>query len=193
MHNLLSPLNVLLLAPTLATAYDPTTGSSAQGNLSIHAPYSLGPSDFADATQSADTSGAFNITGYNISSTTPTPQSITGWKLTAHVTYDVPLNSSSSFFEATTLYLEAPAGLTMDEDQWKICAVVFTGAQGRSPSLDGTCNGALSGGCLQALSVAGTTASSPMSADGTCGQLSVPQACEGDFPAGTGNVSAFGK
>lgn len=191
MRTLLSSSTALLL-PILAAAYDPTTGSSAQGNLSLHAPYNLNPSTFDEATSSPDTSGAFNITGYNISSTTPTPQSTTGWKLTARVTYDVSLNSSS-FFEATTLYLETPTGMTMDDNTWKICAVVFTGAQGSGQTVDGTCNGVLSGSCFQALNVAGTGGSSGMDANGACGQFSVPEACAGDFPAGTGNVSAICK
>lgn len=193
-----NPLLALLALLPHILAYEPGTGSSVAGNLSASAPYGISPSKFQSATNNPDDSAAFNITGYNITSSAPSPQSASGWKLVARVKNDVSLsdaaNPSDQVFEATTLYLEAPSGMSMDSS-WRICGVVYPGVAkniSTGTTVDGGCSTALSSGCLQALNVAGTSGSSGMDDSGACTSFVLPDRCSGDFPTGTGNVSAVG-
>lgn len=182
-----------------AYAYESNTGSSVAGNLSINAPWSLPADSFASGTNSPDSVASFNITGYNISADTPSPQSASGWELTAAVKNDVSLSTSTnssvdknSVFEATTLYLQAPNDMDMDTS-WRMCAVVYPGVDNlnvNSTAIDGTCNGVLSSGCLQALSVAGASGTNGMDDAGNCGSFVLPGRCEGSLS--TANVTAFG-
>lgn len=196
---MLSSLTLLNLLP-LALAYGPGTGSSIAGNLSAAAPWGIPPDKFQSATKDASASAAFNMTGYNITSTAPSPQSASGWKLTAHVKNDVSLSdastpSSSQVFEASTLYLEAPADMTV-ASSWRMCAVVYPGlasAVAADTTVDGTCGNVMDVGCVQALQVAGTTGNAGMDSEGNCMNFALPSKCSGDFPTGTGNVSAVGE
>lgn len=195
-----------LLAHAPALAYDPGTGSAVAGNLSASAPWGIPPDKFESATQSPDASAAFNVTGYNVSSSAPSPQSAGGWVLAAGVKYDASLsdaadppsdNDDDNVYQATTLYVQAPEGMALDES-WRVCAAVWPGVRSSSSSsdavvVDGTCRGVLSTGCLQALSVAGASGTAGgMDAAGECASFALPEGCAGDFPSGTGNVSAVG-
>lgn len=180
-------------------SYDSSAGSSVAGNLSDNAPWSLPADVFASSASSPDFSASFNITGYNISANAPSPQSVPGWKLTAAVKNDVSLSTStnssvdkSSVFEATTLFIQAPADMTMDTS-WRMCAVVYPGVNGvnsNSTTVDGSCNGVLDSGCLQALNIAGTSGPNGMDGAGNCGSFVLPAGCEGSI-SGT-NMTAFG-
>lgn len=187
-----------LLQASGLLAYDPGTGSAVAGNLSTSAPWGIPPDKFESATKSPDALAAFNATGYNVSSSAPSPQSADGWVLAAGVKYDASLSDATGdvptgdVYQATTLYVEAPSGMTL-ADSWRVCAVVWPGVAGASnasSSLDGTCRGVLSTSCIQALGVAGASGSSGMSETGECGGFALPEGCAGDFPSGTGNVTA---
>lgn len=196
---MLRSLALLALLPA-ALAYGPGTGSSVAGNLSAAAPWGIPPDKFASATKDADASASFNMTGYNVSSGAPSPQSAAGWKLTAHVKDDVSLSdavppSGGQVSEATTLYIEAPSQMSVDPS-WRMCAVVYPGvasAVAPGTTVDGTCGSVLSSGCAQALQVSGLTGKAGMDSEGNCMNFALPSRCSGDFPAGTGNVSAVGK
>lgn len=180
-------------------AYGSNIGSFVAGNLSIGAPWSLPADDFESSTKSPDSVASFNITGYNISANTPSPQSSSGWRLSAAVKNDVSLSTStnssvnkSSVFEATTLYIQAPTGMEMDSS-WRMCAVVYPGVDNLNVGntvVDGGCSGVFSSGCLQALSVAGTSGTNGMDDAGNCGSFVLPGRCEGSLS--TANVTAFG-
>lgn len=180
-------------------SYESNTGSFVAGNLSIDAPWSLPADNFVSGTNSPDSVASFNITGYNISANTPSPQSASGWILSAAVKNDVSLSTStnssvnrSSFFEATTLYVQAPTAMNMDSS-WRICAVIYPGVDNLDVSssvVDGSCNGLLSGECLQALTVAGTSGSNGMDDAGNCGSFVLPGRCDGSLSMA--NVTAFG-
>lgn len=200
--NIFRHVAVLLLSLTHSRSvlsYDVGTGSFVAGNLSINAPWSLPAKTFASDTSSPDFAAAFNVTGYNISANTPSPQSASGWRLSAAVKNDVPLSTSAnssvdkgSVFEATTLYIQAPTGMNMDTS-WRICAVVYPGVNGlntNGTTVDGSCNDVLNSGCLQALSIAGTSGYNGMDGGGNCGSFILPERCEGSIAAG--NMTAFG-
>lgn len=200
MHTLTPTLLALLTRNALA--YGPGSGSIAAGNLSLTAPWGLDPSKYQSLVSSPDASAAFNITGYNTSSTAPSPQSAQGWTLAARVKHDVSLsattNSSldkSQVFEATTLAVGAPPGVAVAEG-WRLCAAVYPGtaaAVAADTVVDGGCANVLSEGCLQALGVAATGTGGWLGADGECGAAALPGRCSGDFPSGTGNLSAVGE
>lgn len=199
-------LVALCLAPSpIAHAYAPDSGSAVAGDLSsVPGPYGIPADKFASATQHADASAAFNITGYNVSADagTNSPVAVSGWTLTARVTTDVALSDAndsslaSQKTEATTLYLEAPGnmGAAMGA-QWRLCAVVYPGtasAVANSTSVDGTCNGVLSAECLQALTAsAGGSEDTGLDNSGNCTNFALPSRCTNDFPAGSGNLSAI--
>lgn len=200
-------LATLALSLPSAQAYSPTSGSAVAGNLdAIAGPYGIPPDKFRSATSHADASAAFDITGYNVSAaaTGNSPVAVAGWKLTARVTLDVSLSdatngsssssSSQKNSEATTLYLEAPEGMTMGA-AWRICAVVYPGTASEvanSTAVDGTCNGVLSTECIQALTAsAGGSGDTGMDNGGTCTNFELPSRCTDGFPEGSGNMSAI--
>lgn len=188
-----------LLQSIYIYAYESSTGSFVAGNLSINAPWSLPADTFASGTNSPDSVASFNITGYNISADTPSPQSASGWKLTAAVNNDVSLSTSTNssvdknaVFEATTLYIQARENMDMDTS-WRMCVVVYPGVDNlnvNDTTIDGTCNGVLSSGCLQALSVAGASGTNGMDNAGNCGSFVLPGRCDGSLSAT--NMTAFG-
>lgn len=192
--------------PPITQAYDPNSGSAVAGDLSsIAGPYGIPADKYESLTNSADASAAFNITGYNVSAdSSNSPVAVSGWKLTARVKTDVSLSdstdnsssSSSQKTEATTLYLEAPDGMTMGSS-WRMCAVVYTGtasAVANTTTVDGTCNGVLSSECIQALTAsAGSSENTGMDNSGNCTDFVLPSRCTDDFPDGSGNNSAISK
>lgn len=195
---------LFLSPPPAAHAYAPDSGSAVAGDLSALAgPYGIPSDKFASATSSADASGAFSITGYNVSADTGnSPVAVAGWTLTARVTTDVSLADSddssvgdkSQKTEATTLSLEAPDDMTMG-DQWRLCVVVYPGtasAVANSTSVDGTCNGVLSTECIQALTAsAGGSGDTGLDNSGNCTNFELPSRCTDAFPDGSGNLSAI--
>ncbi|KAI3398752.1 hypothetical protein diail_8619 [Diaporthe ilicicola] len=187
--------HVCLLAfldvPHHVSAYDPSSGSVASGDLSLAAPYGLPASKFKSDTNKPDDAATFNITGYDVS-TDSAPQSADGWKLEAAVKESVALSDATNssvnkaqVFEATTLYIQAPSGTKMDPS-WRMCAVVYPGLSNSvdaSTTVDGTCNGVLSTDCLQALSVAaGGATSNGMDTNGNCTTYVLPSRCTDAFP-----------
>lgn len=205
-----SPLPLGLLAalaftsPVTHAQLPPQNGSFAAGNLNVSAPYGIPPSEFGSVTQRFDALATFNITGYNVSSnaTTPPPEPIAGWTLSAGVTFDVSLidaaESSQFDIEATTLLLVPPVDTVLDPTSWSLCAVVFPevrpngtlGAMTNSSTpIDGGCENVLSSECIQDIA-AGT---SGMDANGTCGQYTLPDSCASFFPVELMNNTAISK
>lgn len=198
------PFLLLLLAHhqiTAVGAYDPDTGSAVAGNLTASAPWGVPPDKFESATKSPDASAAFSTLGYNVSDTAPSPASVDGWTLAVGVAYDVSLSDAAdapagadgddAVFQATTLYLGPPAGMAMN-DAWRICAAVFPGVAetaATAANAGGSCHEVLSSDCLLALGV--TTGG--MNGTGACNDIVLPERCNGDFPAGTGNISTVGE
>ncbi|KKY30614.1 hypothetical protein UCDDA912_g09472 [Diaporthe ampelina] len=182
------------------SAYDPNSGSIASGDLSVAAPYGLPASNFESDTSKPDDAATFNITGYDVSAD-GTPQSVDGWKLEAAVKGGVSLSDATNssvnqdqVFQATTLYIQAPDDMNMD-DSWKMCAVVYPGLANSvdsSTALDGSCSGVLSTECVQALSVAaGGTNSNGMDTSGNCTNFVLPARCTDAFPSDSVRTAAI--
>lgn len=198
-------LAALCLGLPAAQAYAPNSGSAVAGDLdAIAGPYGIPADKFQAATSSADASAAFYVTEYNVSSSSSmgnSPVAVTGWKLTARVKTDVSLSDASSGDEgtiaakqnktqATTLYVEAPDGMTMGA-QWRLCAVVYPGTT-TTAAVDGTCKGVLSTECIQALTAsAGASGPTGMDEQGNCSNFELPSRCTDSFPDGSGNLSAI--
>lgn len=183
------------------SAYDPSSGSIAAGDLSVAAPYGLPPSTFESDTNKPDEAATFNITGYDVSADS-TPQSVDGWKLEAAVKGGVSLSDATNssvnkdqVFGATTLYIQAPDNMKMD-DSWKMCAVVYPGLASSVDSstvVDGSCSGVLSTECVQALSVAaGGANSNGMDSNGNCTNFVLPARCTDTFPSDSIRTTAIG-
>ncbi|KAM7192421.1 hypothetical protein V8F20_008881 [Naviculisporaceae sp. PSN 640] len=183
------------------------------GDLNTIAPFSLPPDTFTTYTSNSNSDRTFPITGYNLSSpassSDATGSEIPGWSLAVHLTSGVPLRESKDntvpkeqYFQATKLSLLPPEGsyAQFDENNWLLCAIVFTGGfknigNGDGVNQDGTCGGYLGDDCISALQVAGvqtststgnqtapaqTTSSSSGHGQGRCQDLVLPQACLGD-------------
>lgn len=183
------------------SAYEPNSGSSTSGDLSAAAPFGLPPSKFESDTNKPDDAATFNITGYDVS-TDSTPQSVDGWKLEAAVKGSVSLSDTTNssvnkdqVFEATTLYIQAPDDMKMD-DSWKMCAVVYPGlasSVASSTAIDGSCSNVLSTECVQALSVAaGGANSNGMDSNGNCTNFVLPARCTDSFPSDSVRTTAIG-
>jgi hypothetical protein len=184
-------LLVVLDISRCVSAYDPSSGSVAAGDLSAAAPYGLPASKFQSDTNKPDEAATFNITGYDVS-TDGTPQSVDGWKLEAAVKGAVSLSDATNssvnknqVFEATTLYIQAPSGMKM-ADSWRMCTAVYPGlsnAVDPTQAVDGSCNGVLSTDCIQAITVAaGGANSNGMDKSGNCTDFVLPARCTDAFP-----------
>lgn len=194
-------LLAFLDASCYVSAYDPNSGSIASGDLSVAAPYGLPASDFKSDTNKPDDAATFNITGYDLSADS-TPQSVDGWKLEAAVKGSVSLSDATNssvnkdqVFQATTLYIQAPDNMKID-DTWKMCAVVYPGLANSvdsSTAIDGSCTGVLSTECVQALSVAaGGANSNGMDTNGNCTTFVLPARCTDAFPSDSVRTTAVG-
>lgn len=194
-------LHILLALSSVTYAQLSQNGSFVAGNLDASAPYGISPTEFGNVTQRLDSLATFNISGYNVSTNTTPPEAISGWTLTAGVTFDVSLadaaNSSQFDFEATTLFIEPPAGNVTLDPSWRICAVVFPAvmangtaeATNASTPVDGGCVSVLSSECIQEIA----SGTSGMDANGTCGTYTLPDSCASFFPAEVVNTTAISK
>lgn len=194
-------LLVLLDISCHVSAYEPSSGSATSGDLSVAAPYGIPASKFESDTNKPDEAATFNITGYDVSADS-TPQSVDGWKLEAAVKGGVSLSDATNssvnkdqVFEATTLYIQAPDNMKMD-DSWKMCAVVYPGLASSVDSttaVDGSCSNVLSTDCVQALSVAaGGANSNGMDSNGNCTNFVLPARCTESFPSDSVRTTAIG-
>ena len=172
-----------------------TAGSPAQ-----HPPYGLNFSEFTHAITSPISNNSFPCTGYNTSTPagpvdgTSDGYKIPGWGLDISVAANVPLTNSTSsaiseddkknkVAEVAVLSLTPPVGLQeMDEDNWRVCAIVFTGGlsdtktqDAQDKKLDGTCEGLVSSECVQELQV--NSVANGTDRNGGCGNLGVPESC----------------
>lgn len=194
-------LFALLDVSCYVSAYEPNSGSVTSGDLSVAAPYGIPASKFESDTNKPDEAATFNITGYDVS-TDSTPQSVDGWKLEAAVKGSVSLSDATNssvnkdqVFEATTLYIQAPDNMKMD-NSWKMCAVVYPGLASSvdsSTAVDGSCSNVLSTECVQALSVAaGGANSNGMDSNGNCTNFVLPARCTDSFPSDSIRTTAIG-
>lgn len=185
-------------------------------------PYGIPPSDFAHAISSANnnpiSNASFPVSGYNTSTpagpNVATGEGIPGWRLNIDVAANVPLINATDFFlsadvkktkvtEVMTLSLVPPPPpasdekLPLDENSWRICAVVFTGglsddtvkeAQLRGGKLDdGTCDMYLPSECIQGLQVNSVANNTAGKGESGCGSLVVPDACGKSFVVKVGD------
>lgn len=194
-------LLTLLDVSCYVSAYEPSSGSATSGDLSVTAPWGIPASKFESDTNKPDEAATFNITGYDVSADS-TPQSVDGWKLEAAVKGGVSLSDATNssvnkdqVFEATTLYIQAPDNMKID-NSWKMCAVVYPGLASSvdsSTAVDGSCSDVLSTECVQALSVAaGGANSNGMDSNGNCTNFVLPARCTDSFPSDSVRTPAIG-
>ncbi|CCC09601.1 unnamed protein product [Sordaria macrospora k-hell] len=177
--------------------------SLTTGSFSSDPPFGLPASSLADAIASSISNASFPTTGYNTSipagPADATGNGISGWSLQITVAANIPLTNASDssgisvedkkskVTEAAVLSLVPPSLIeSVDEDSWRVCAIVFVGglatdkteeARTKGLDLDGTCAALLPSECIQELQVGSVANGTDTSRGRECASLVVPDAC----------------
>ncbi|KAK3400761.1 hypothetical protein B0T20DRAFT_390634 [Sordaria brevicollis] len=215
-HAWLALIALFLLPPSSAKkapVLDHAMLSTIAGTPS-HPPYGIPASDFAHAISAANnnsiSNASFPITGYNTSIPAgpddATGNGITGWHLAIDVAANVPLTHATEIVSATvkknnvtevaTLSLVPPSVVSLENDSWRICAIVFSGglsddtvdgALRNGDKLNGTCDRFLSSACIQQLQVNSVANNTARKGGKGCQGLQVPAACGKSFVVKVGD------